>query len=85
MRRILPVVRPHPFTRHIANGLNYLVSKQDPATGGFGDARFTDQRSGKRVVNMYTHGLATIALCEAVLTAARDHRVTTVKEFLASS
>jgi hypothetical protein len=57
--------RGHAFTRHIAMGLNYLISKQDGATGGFGDPSLTDPRTGKRMINMYTHGLASIAMCEA--------------------
>jgi hypothetical protein len=55
----------HAFTRNIASGLNFLISRQDPATGGFGEPKYIDQRTGKRTVNMYTHGLATIAMCEA--------------------
>jgi hypothetical protein len=56
--------RGHAFTQKIALGLNYLVSRQDPLTGGYGDPRTTNGK-GKRQINMYTHGLATIVMCEA--------------------
>jgi hypothetical protein len=57
--------KDHPFTRNIASGLNYLISKQEASTGGYGDSRFTDPRTGRRLINMYAHGLATIVMCEA--------------------
>jgi hypothetical protein len=42
----------NPYDKSIEKGLRYLVSLQNPQTGAF-------------ALDMYTHGLCTIAICEA--------------------
>jgi hypothetical protein len=44
--------RNNPFDKVVDKGLSYLLSIQNPQTGSF-------------AVDMYTHGLCTIAICEA--------------------